>query len=69
MSNQLNTALETLLASNPLFVQVRALLRQLEEEREHWPVLLPLLAMLFVVVYRRERARVQALLRLDRRGG
>lgn len=58
---QINNALETQIASRPLLVQLRAVLRQLQDERENWPILLPLLLVLFVVVYRRERSRIAAL--------
>lgn len=58
---QFNNVLETQIASRPLLVQLRAVLRQLQDERESWPIILPLLLVLFVVVYRRERARIAAL--------
>lgn len=59
---QFNNVIETQIASRPLLAQLRAVLRQLQDERENWPILLPLLLALFVVVYRHERARI-ALLR------
>lgn len=62
-NQQLSNALDTLIASNPLLVQLRAIGRQLQDEREHLPLLLPLLVILFIVVYRRERAHIQGLLR------
>jgi hypothetical protein len=58
---QINNAIETQIASRPLLAQFRAVLRQLQDERENWPILLPLLLTLFVIVYRRERARIAAL--------
>jgi hypothetical protein len=58
---QISNALETQIASRPLLVQLRAVLRQLQDERDSWPILLPVLLVVFVVVYRRERARIAAL--------
>ncbi|PDW04942.1 hypothetical protein [Candidatus Viridilinea mediisalina] len=64
-NQQLSNALDTLIASNPFLVQMRALMRQLQDEREHLPVLLPLLLILFIVVYRRERAQIERLRRFS----
>lgn len=56
---QVNNILETQVARYPFLVQVRALWRQLQDEREAWPVLIPLLLALFAGFYRAERARVR----------
>lgn len=60
---QLNNVIETQIARYPFLVQLRAVWRQLLDEREHWSVLLPILAIVFVVVYRRERKIVAAIIR------
>ena len=56
---QAENILETQLARYPFLLQMRALWRQLQDERESWPVLLPVLALLFIGFYRAERARMR----------
>lgn len=60
---QLNAIVETQLARHPFLVQMRAVFRQLRYERESWPILLPVLMALFVIVYWRERRKVLAIAR------
>ncbi|NTU84828.1 MAG: hypothetical protein HGA45_36600, partial [Chloroflexales bacterium] len=60
---QLNNVLETQITRYPFLVQVRAVWRQLQDERESWPILLPVLAAVFFLVYRRERKLVEAIIR------
>lgn len=60
---QIETILETQIARYPFLVQMRAVWRQLQEERESWILLLPLALILFVVTYRAERKRVNTILR------
>ncbi|MCS6880589.1 MAG: hypothetical protein RMK84_13465 [Oscillochloridaceae bacterium] len=55
---QLKAVIETQIARRPFLFQMRAVARQLRYERAHWPVLIPFLLLVFLVVYRRERARV-----------
>ena len=54
---RLQALLEVQLARFPWIIQLRATWRLLREERRDWPWLLPLLAVIFVSTYRRERAR------------
>ncbi|WP_287158294.1 hypothetical protein [Chloroflexus sp.] len=49
--------LEVQLARFPWLIQLRATWRLLREERRDWPWLLPLLAIVFITTYRRERRR------------
>lgn len=56
---QVNNILETQIARYPFLVQARAVWRQLQDEREAWPVLIPFLLLLFAGFYRAERARVK----------
>jgi hypothetical protein len=60
---QVNNILETQIARYPFLVQMRAVWRQLQDERESWPILLPALAIFFFLVYRRERKIVAAIIR------
>ncbi len=60
---QLKAVIETQIARRPFLFQMRAVARQLRYEREHWSVLIPFLLLVFIVVYRRERARVLELAR------
>ncbi|MBP1467561.1 hypothetical protein EYB53_017745 [Candidatus Chloroploca sp. M-50] len=60
---EINNILEVQIARYPFLVQMRALMRQLQDERANWPVLLPLLFVFFVLVYRNERKKVKRLLR------
>jgi hypothetical protein len=64
---QVNNIFETQIARFPFLVQLRAVWRQLEDEREHWSWLLPVLAVVFLVAYRRERKFVAAVIREVRR--
>jgi hypothetical protein len=52
--------IETQLAGFPLLVQLRAIWRQLQDEREIWPYLIPLLAVVFIGTYRAERGKLLA---------
>lgn len=52
--------LETQIARYPLAVQLRAVWRQLQDEREIWPYLIPLLLVVFLGTYRAERAKALA---------
>ncbi|MGQ9480572.1 hypothetical protein [Chloroflexus sp.] len=49
--------LEVQLARFPWLIQLRATWWLLREERRDWPWLLPLLAVVFITTYRRERRR------------
>ncbi|NNJ12668.1 hypothetical protein EKD04_020290 [Chloroflexales bacterium ZM16-3] len=49
--------IETQIARYPLIVQLRAVWRQLQDEREIWPYLIPLLAVVFIGSYRAERRK------------
>ena len=60
---QITNIFETQIARYPFLVQLRAVWRQLQDERESWPILLPVLLVVFAVVYRRERKKVAALVR------
>ncbi len=55
---QIANLIEAQLVSHPLLFQLRAVWRQLEAERANWSFLLPLVAVVFFVVYRRERKLV-----------
>ncbi len=60
---QMRNILETQIARRPFLVQMRAVWRQLQDERGSWPVLLPLVAVIFYLTYKRERRLVEAALR------
>ncbi len=60
---QVNNIFETQISRYPFLVQTRAVWRQLQDEKESWSVLLPLIALIFFVVYRRERKIVEAIIR------
>lgn len=60
---QVNNIIETQIARRPFLVQMRAVWRQLQDERGSWPVLLPIVAVLFYLTYRRERRLVEAAVR------
>lgn len=55
---QIDTIIETQIARFPFLVQMRAVLRGLEHERENYPWLLPFLTLVFLFTYRRARRRV-----------
>jgi hypothetical protein len=55
---QVDSIVETQIARSPFLLQSRAVLRQLRHERESWPLLIPLLLFVFVIVYRRERRKL-----------
>ena len=55
---QVDSIIETQINRYPYLVQGRAVLRQLRHERESWPLLIPLLLFVFIVVYRRERRKL-----------
>jgi hypothetical protein len=50
---------ETQIARFPLLVQLRAVWRQLQDEREIWPYLIPLLVVVFIGTYRAERDKLR----------
>lgn len=54
---QAASILETQIARYPLIVQLRAVWRQLQEERAIWPYLIPLLVVVFIGTYRAERRK------------
>lgn len=56
---QLQAIAEVQLARFPFLIQMRAIWRLLREERPNWAWLLPLLAIVFIRTYRRERERMQ----------
>lgn len=56
---QAGNIVETQIARHPFLVQMRAVWRQLQDERESWPILLPVVAVVFFLVYRRERKFVK----------
>jgi|GEM_PF-1059814 len=56
---QVGNIVETQIARFPFLVQARAVWRQLEDERESWPLLIPLVLALFVGFYRAERAKMR----------
>jgi hypothetical protein len=60
---QASNILETQIARFPFLVQLRAVWHQLQDEREHWPWLLPVLAVVFLAVYCRERKFVETVIR------
>lgn len=60
---QADNILETQIARYPFLVQLRAVWRQLQDERESWPILLPVVAVVFVLVYRHQRKLTEALIR------
>lgn len=60
---QVNNILETQIARFPFLVQLRAVWRQLDDERESWPILLPVVLVVFLFFYRRERKFVAAMIR------
>lgn len=59
----LKAAIETQLAQRPFLAQMLAVANQLRYERQHWSILLPFLLVVFLTVYRRERAKALALAR------
>jgi hypothetical protein len=60
---QAGAILETQITRYPFLVQGRAVLRQLEHERESWPLLIPLLLVVFFLTYRKERRKLLAVAR------
>lgn len=56
---QVNRLIETQISRYPALVQLRAVFRQLQDERELWPVLIPLLVAVFLGTYRVERRKVK----------
>lgn len=55
---QVDAIVETQIARSPFLVQGRAVWRQLEHERESWPLLIPFVIIAFAYVYLRERRKV-----------
>jgi hypothetical protein len=55
---QLKNIIETQLARYPLLVQLRAIWRQLQDERESWPMLIPVLLIIAIGTYRAERMKL-----------
>ena len=60
---QIDTIVETQIARYPYLTQGRAVLRQIEHERENRLILIPILLVLFAIVYRNERRKVLAIQR------
>lgn len=60
---QIANIFETQISRYPFLVQMRAVWRQIQDERESWPILIPMLVVLFYIVYRRERKLVEATIR------
>lgn len=60
---QIDAIVETQIARYPFLVQSRAVLRQLEHERESWPLLIPFLLVVFLLTYRSQRRKVFAVQR------
>lgn len=60
---QIDAIVETQIARHPFLVQSRAVLRQLEHERESWPLLVPFLLVVFFLTYRSQRRKVFAIQR------
>jgi hypothetical protein len=60
---QVNNIFETQISRYPFLVQMRAVWRQLQDEKESWPVLLPLIVLIFYFVYRRERKIVELIIK------
>ncbi|NTW02887.1 MAG: hypothetical protein HGA19_16670 [Oscillochloris sp.] len=60
--------IETQIARYPLIVQLRAVWRQLQDERESWNYLIPLLLVVFIGTYRAERRKARQQGRQVRRG-
>ncbi len=60
---QFDNVIETQIARYPLLVQLRAVWRQLQDERESWSLVLPVTLLIFLITYRMERKRIKALLR------
>lgn len=57
---QVRNIVETQIARYPLLVQLRAIWRQLADERAAWPYLIPLLLIVAVGTYRAERNKLRA---------
>lgn len=62
LRRQLARVVDTQIARRPFLLQARAIWRQLEDERELWPYLLPLLLVVFLGTYRVERKRANRVL-------
>lgn len=57
---QADAIVETQIARYPFLVQSRAVMRQLQHERESWPLLVPFLLVVFYLTYRSARKKVLA---------
>ncbi len=57
---QVRNLMETQIARYPLLVQLRAIWRQLADERPSWPYLIPLLLIVGIGTYRAERNKIRA---------
>lgn len=55
---QIRNIVETQLARYPLLIQLRAIWRQLQDERGSWPILIPALLIIAIGTYRAERRKV-----------
>lgn len=60
---QIDTIVETQIARYPYLTQGRAVLKQIETERENRLILVPILLVLFAIFYRNERRKVLAIQR------
>jgi hypothetical protein len=56
---QARNVIETQIARYPFLVQSRAVWNQLQDEREHWLVLIPALVVVAIMAYRNERRRLR----------
>jgi hypothetical protein len=59
---QVRNIFETQIARYPLLMQLRAIWRQLIDERSSWPYLIPLLLIVAIGTYRAERNKIRALI-------
>lgn len=55
---QIQNIFETQLARYPLLIQLRAIWRQLQDERDVWPILIPVLLIVAIGTYRAERRKL-----------
>jgi hypothetical protein len=56
---QMDNIIEVQLARYPLLIQLRAIWRQLQDDRASWPYLIPLLLIVAIGTYRAERNKLR----------
>lgn len=56
---QMDNIIEVQLARYPLLIQLRAIWRQLQDDRASWPYLIPLLLIVAIGTYRSERNKLR----------